>query len=115
MSGGLKANPLPWLLEEDNPSVRYFALVDLVGAASRDRRVVEAKKAIMEKGIVPKILAGQKKGGYWEKAEDFYVRTKYKGTVWQLIILAELGAVKILKALAEIPEKKRSREVRRTV
>ncbi len=46
----------------------------------------------MEKGIVPKILAQQKKGGYWEKAEDFYVRTKYKGTVWQLIILAELGA-----------------------
>jgi len=27
-----------------------------------------------------------------EKAEDFYVRAKYKGTVWQLIILAELGA-----------------------
>jgi len=46
----------------------------------------------MEKGVVPKILAGQRKGGFWEKAEDFYIRTKYKGTVWQLIILAELGA-----------------------
>ena len=92
MLGGLKANPLPWLLEEDNPSVRYYTLIDILDVPPRDRRVIEAKKAIMEKGIVPKILARQKKGGYWEKAEDFYVQTKYKGTVWQLIILAELGA-----------------------
>ncbi len=88
----LKADPLPWLLEEDNPSVRYFALVDILGVSSQDKRTVAAKEAIMEKGIVPKILAKQKAGGYWEKEEDFYVRTKYKGTVWQLIILAELGA-----------------------
>jgi hypothetical protein len=92
MLGGLKKNSLPWLLEEDNPSVRYFALVDILGASPRDPRVMAAKKAIMEKGIVPKILAKQKKGGHWEKAEDFYERTKYKGTIWQLIILAELGA-----------------------
>jgi hypothetical protein len=88
----LKADPLPWLLEEENPPVRYFSLVDILGLPEHDKRVVAAKSAIMEKGIVPKILARQKKGGYWEKAEDFYIRTKYKGTVWQLIILAELGA-----------------------
>jgi hypothetical protein len=89
---GLKANPLPWLLEEDNPSVRHFSLVDLLEAPPRNRQVTAAKKSIMEKGVVPKILARQRKGGFWEKAEDFYIRTKYKGTVWQLIILAELGA-----------------------
>ena len=88
----LKADPLPWLLEEDNPSVRFFALVDILGLPARDKRVAAAKKAIMEQGIVPEILARQKKGGYWEKAEDFYIRTKYRGTVWQLIILTELGA-----------------------
>jgi len=53
----LKSNPLPWLLEEDNPSVRYFALIDLEGVPSQDKRVIAAKKAIMEKGTVPKILA----------------------------------------------------------
>ncbi|OGD21588.1 MAG: nitrogen fixation protein NifH [Candidatus Aminicenantes bacterium RBG_16_63_16] len=88
----LKADPVPWLLEEDNPSVRYFTLVDIVGLSPRDRRVAAARRAIMEKGIVPKILALQKESGYWESPEDFYIRTKYKGTVWQLIILAELGA-----------------------
>jgi hypothetical protein len=59
--GGLKANPLPWLLGEDDPSIRYFTLVDILDAPPQDRRVVAAKKAIMEKGIVPKILAKQKK------------------------------------------------------
>ncbi len=88
----LKADPLPWLLEEDNPSVRYFVLKDILNLPSRDRRVSVAKKAIMEKGAVAEILTKQKKGGYWGKAEDFYVRAKYRGTVWQLIILAELGA-----------------------
>jgi hypothetical protein len=92
MIRGLNADPLPWLLEDDDPSVRYFALVDILGMPSRDRRVTAAGKAIMEEGTVPKILAKQNKGGYWETAEDFYIRTKYRGTVWQLIILAELGA-----------------------
>ena len=45
----------------------------------------------MEVGVVPKILAKQKDEGYWETAERFYT-AKYKGTAWQLIILAELGA-----------------------
>jgi len=34
----------------------------------------------------------QEKGGYWRHPEDFYIRSKYKGAVWQLVILAELGA-----------------------
>jgi hypothetical protein len=88
----LKGDPVPWLLEEDNPSVRYFAMVDILGLGQKDKRVAAARKAIMMQGIVPKILAGQKEGGYWEEPEDFYIRTKYKGTVWQLLILAELGA-----------------------
>ena len=88
----LKADPVPWLLEEENPSVRYFTLVDILGVPARGRRAAASRKAIMESGIVPRILAKQKAGGFWEKREDFYMRTKYKGTVWQLIILAELGA-----------------------
>lgn len=52
----------------------------------------DAKAAIMETGTVPAILARQKKEGYWETKADYYVRTKYRGTVWQVIILAELGA-----------------------
>lgn len=88
----LKADPTDWLLEQDNPSVRYFALIDLLERSAVSSEVIEAKQEIMKIGAVPQILAKQKIGGYWGKLEDFYVRAKYKGTVWQLMVLAELGA-----------------------
>jgi len=88
----LKADPTGWLLEKDNPSVRYFTLTDILGKPENDSEVREAKNEIMETGVVPKILNKQKNAGNWEAPENFYIRSKYKGTVWQLIILAELGA-----------------------
>jgi hypothetical protein len=88
----LKADPINWLLEENNPSVRYFALTDLLGKPEVDAEVLRVKSEIMQTSIVPMILAKQKNGGYWGVPEDFYIRSKYKGTVWNLIILAEHGA-----------------------
>jgi hypothetical protein len=87
----LKADPVDWLLEKDNPSVQYFALSQLLDKPESSAEVQAAKKAIMLTGLVPKILDKQNAGGYWEAPEKFYT-AKYKGTVWQLIILAELGA-----------------------
>ncbi len=86
----INSDPILWLLEEENPSVRYIAMAQILRKSAEGRKVLEAKKNIMKTGIVPKILAKQKQGGHWENLEDFYMRTKYKGTVWQLIILAEL-------------------------
>jgi len=88
----LKADPTQWLLEEDNPSVRYFTLTDILERSERDPEVKETRREIMKTGVVPKILSKQKNAGNWEAPENFYIRSKYKGTVWQLIILAELGA-----------------------
>ncbi len=90
----LKADPLDWLLEEENPSVRYFTLTQILGQKEKNPKVIQSRNNIMEQGVVPKILAKQKKGGYWGKPENFYIRTKYNGTVWQFIILAELNAYK---------------------
>jgi len=90
--GGRTSEIRSWLLEPDNPSVRYFALRDLCGRRESDPKVGEAKAAIMAAGPVPRILARQKTGGYWGTEAGFYVRSKYKGTVWTLILLAELGA-----------------------
>ncbi|HEX9027719.1 MAG TPA: hypothetical protein VF823_01010, partial [Anaerolineales bacterium] len=83
---------LNWLLERSNPSVRYFTLVDLLGRSPDDPQVRAARAAIMETGPVPRILAKQHEEGYWGKSEDFYLRSKYKGTAWTFILLAELGA-----------------------
>ena len=84
----LKADPTGWLLEEDNPSVRYLTLVDILERPAGDREVMKARADVMKKGAVPLILAKQEEGGYWDQPERLYV-AKYKGTVWQLIILAE--------------------------
>jgi hypothetical protein len=84
----LKADPTNWLLEKDNPSVRYLALTDVIGVPADHSQANEARRAIMKTGLVPRLLAKQEEGGYWDKPERFYV-AKYKGTVWQLIVLAE--------------------------
>jgi hypothetical protein len=88
----LRADPTSWLLEKDNPSVQVIALKELQGHLESSVEVQTARANIMRTGVVSRILTKQNPGGYWEKAEDFYIRTKYKGTVWQFIILAELMA-----------------------
>ena len=88
----LKKDNTNWLFENDNPSVKYYTLVDLTGKPLDDEEVKNTKQQIMKTGVVPKILEKQNSGGYWGKPEDFYEHSKYRGTVWNLIILASLGA-----------------------
>lgn len=88
----LNADPIDWLLEEDNPSVRYFTLKYILDKPENQLKLEDARENIMKIGVVPKILDKQEAGGYWGIPENFYIRGKYKGTSWQLIILAELGA-----------------------
>ena len=87
----LNSDPIDWLLEEDNSSVRYFSLTELLEKPFSDNDVKATKDNIMRIGIVPKILSKQNENGYWMSPDKFYT-SKYKGAVWQLIILAELGA-----------------------
>lgn len=87
----LKGDVVPWLLEEENPSVRYFTLKEILDKKENNKDVRKARSEIMISGVVPKILAKQKPGGNWEEPHRFYT-AKYKGSVWQLLILAELGA-----------------------
>jgi len=88
----LNENTLDWLLEDENPSVKYFTLKDILEKPLDNQELVDIKKQIMSVGIASKILETQKPEGYWGKREDFYVSSKYKGTVWNLIILASVGA-----------------------
>ena len=59
----MKTDPTRWLLEENNPSVRYSTLMDLLEIPQTETEVERARKAIMERGAVPKTLAKQRKGG----------------------------------------------------
>ena len=87
----LTANPLPWLLDPVTPAVRHVALRDLLDRPSDDAEVVTARGAAMLADPIASILAAQRPEGYWEKPGAGYA-TKYRGTVWQVIFLDQLGA-----------------------
>jgi hypothetical protein len=87
----VRGNPLPWLLEEENPSVRYFALRDLVHRPADDAELLATRSAIMTSRPVREILDAQYPEGYWIKPGRGY-SPKYRATVWQLMFLADLGA-----------------------
>jgi hypothetical protein len=87
----LNDDPLPWLLEPDNPSVRYFTLTDLLDRPPDDPDVVAAKSAINTGRPVKNILDAMYPDGYWVKPGAGY-SPKYRSTVWSVMFLDQLGA-----------------------
>jgi hypothetical protein len=68
-----------------------MALRDLLRRKADDPQVVEARAAAMASDPIASILAAQHADGHWEKPGPGYA-TKYRGTVWQVIFLDQLGA-----------------------
>jgi hypothetical protein len=81
-----------WLISSKDPTVRLAALRQLGGSSETDPEVQKALLDAMKTGSIPKILERQEPGGFWGKEENFYIDSKYKGTVWNVILLAQLGA-----------------------
>ncbi len=82
---------LDWLLETDTPAVRAAALQRLSGRSAVDPDVVAARSAAMRSDPVAAILAAQHPEGWWVKPGAGYA-PKYRGTVWQVVFLDQLGA-----------------------
>ncbi len=87
----LRDDPLPWLLEERTPAVRHLALRQLLGYPEDEPEVRRARDAAMRADPIAAILAAQSREGYWVKPGPGYA-PKYRGTVWQVIFLDQLGA-----------------------
>jgi len=86
----LDQEALNWLLEADQPAVRYYTLLDLLEYSNGDHEVREAYSNIPKFGWAPQIFKTQKPGGFWESRKDLY-RPKYTATIWRLIVLSDLG------------------------
>jgi hypothetical protein len=84
---------IDWLLEENQPSVRYHALIDLLGRGRNDPEVREACSGISKKGWAFRILNLQKPEGHWQSKRSLY-RPKYTATNWMALILSDLGLTK---------------------
>ena len=86
----LKADPIPWLLEGENPSARYLTLRHLLDSGEQDSQVAEARAAILTWPPVQEILAAMDPVDFWGRAD----RPLYGGAMGThaiLDILAELG------------------------
>ncbi len=84
---------IEWLLEPDQPSIRYLTLRDLLEKGVDESEAQEAKEAIPRHGWAADILAKQDPAGWWVREKKFYT-PKYLSTNWMLLVLADLGMTK---------------------
>ena len=87
----LDRKAVDWLLEPENPGVRYLALRDLLDLPPGDPELVQARQQANTLGPIAGILDVMEKDGHWVRPGPGY-HPKYTGTVWSILLLAQLGA-----------------------
>lgn len=85
----LKDDPMEWLLEPDNPSIRYWMLIDILDRPVDDNEAWDAKVAITQQPLVQALFASQHPNGHWGDDETKPYRAE--GAYGVLGILAQLG------------------------
>ena len=85
-----QADPLPWLLDWENPSARHLTLRDVFDGGDQDPRTAEAQAAIPDWPPVHKILTAMDPVDFWGRFDKpFYGGAV--GTHATLSLLADLG------------------------
>lgn len=87
----LNGDSLEWLLEPDDPGVRYLALRDLLDRPPHDPELLAAQAEAHAQGPIAATLDGMNEAGYWVEPGPGY-NPKYRSTIWAIILLAQLGA-----------------------
>lgn len=88
-----------WLLEPEQPAVRYFALLDLLDRKKSDPQVRSARSRLSRVGWAAEQLRRLKPNGFWESHEprnvkewvDFLYFPKFGSTNWRALVLSDLG------------------------
>ena len=86
----MKGDGLDWLLEKDDPPIRYHTLRDILRRSPKDPDVKKAQARIKDYSPIKKILTSRNREGYWPPGKTCY-RPKWTSTVWPLILLGEMG------------------------
>ncbi len=86
----MKPEALGWLLEPSNPAVRMLTLTDVIGRPHHDEEVKEARSTLFDYKPVKALKRAQGGRGYWPPDDTCY-NPKFTSTVWQLILLGEMG------------------------
>jgi hypothetical protein len=85
----LRNDPIPWLLEPENPSVRYWTLVDILDRPAGDAEVQGTRVAVARQPLVQELLAKQHPDGHW--GDDETKPMAAAGTLGVLGLLYMLG------------------------
>jgi len=88
----LKGDPISWLLEPDDSGTRFLALRDLLDKPVDDPELISARYTAHTQGLIADILTHMQPEGYWDKPGPGYM-SKYRSTVWSIILLAQVGAL----------------------
>jgi hypothetical protein len=85
----LNDDPIPWLLEPENPSVRYWTLTDILSHPVDDSDVLETRAAISQQPLVQDLFAQQHPDGHW--GDDRTKPHTARGSLGVLSLLYMLG------------------------
>jgi hypothetical protein len=85
----LNGDPLPWLLDPENSSVRYWTLIDILDRPVNNPEVQEARAAIAQGPLVKELFTLQHPEGYW--GDDETKPHTAQGAVTALALLHMLG------------------------
>ncbi len=86
-----KGDTIPWLLEDNNPGIRYLTMRDLLDIPANETTMIAARELAHHKGPIADILKEMDNEGFWVTPGHGYL-PKYYSSVWSLIMLAQLGA-----------------------
>ncbi len=87
----MQEDPTNWLLSGE-PWVTYRTLTDLLHGQESERRVLAARKSILEHKLIEKILDKRNTAGYWGVSKDIHTWWPKKDTTfWMLGILGDFG------------------------
>jgi hypothetical protein len=84
---------IEWLLEDDQPSVKYLALRGVLDKSENDSDVQMARKSLAKSGFAKQILDKQLPSGTWYHDKSLFNPT-FETTFWMLLILSDFGLTK---------------------
>ena len=87
------AKAVSWLLEEEQPAVRFRTLTELLGRKESDPEVRDARERILVTGWAAEILSKRSSSRGWGDGNSTYV-PKYTSTNWMMLVLSELGVTR---------------------
>lgn len=94
---------ISWLMDPVEPSMSYLVSRDILEPRPSARTLERLRALVSSEGWAAKILAGQREKTWWATKRTCY-RPKFRSTIWQLQVLADLGVTKSDERIANAVE-----------